>query len=52
MISAKMETTSEMGPSEEGIHVLAPQPFFEINHKLIIVVVDFVVHKECQLGGR
>ena len=29
MISAKMETTSEMGPSEEGI--LVPQYSFEIN---------------------
>ena len=37
MVSAKMETTSEMGPSEEGI--LVPQPSFEINHKLTLILL-------------
>ena len=40
MISAKMETTSEMGPSEEGI--LVPQPSFEMNQNLHLSVLNLL----------
>jgi len=47
MISAKMETTSEMGPSEEGILVL--QPSFEINQNSYVSLLNLLCTRNASL---
>ena len=47
MISAKMETTSEMGPSEEGM--LVPQPSFEINQNWYLSLLNLLWTRSASL---